>query len=358
MKLIGIIEPGRLVKIPERYRARHEFCFHLHDLMAQLLVRMEMSRAGHVSFQLTEADRAALAGSSHVLDFLASSGRGEVERRVVLNHMAIALYADMLHFIYEALRALEKRKFSVAFTLLRKPCKEGMLLTAQMCADETVFFAKLKSDAANLLNRNDLNEEGTRRLLEAAITACHGTGYLRADVIYDVVFDRKNEMGLARLFDKATHLVTENRHIRTEDYNINFIFKDPASNDVCAGNTYALISQILLFLSLMQITLYERMTEIGRPYRNWILFTALGSFEALFGSGKARVTNIVRREFSEFLECAMCGERLQLRKTNAPRLFISERIECASCNMDQGFPFGWLLGKIDLDLFGDRSKEE
>ena len=354
MKPIGLIPPDRLLHVPKRYHARHEFCFHLHDLMAGLLVHTEKTQAGRVSFTIKEGDRDALGRSAHVLDFLADSGREDVERRLVINHMSIALYSDMLHFIYEALRALEKRKFAVAFSLLRKPFKEGMLIAAQMCVDEEIFHTRLKTDAANLLNRKELNETRTRQLLNDAIAVAYkGPTIVQADVIYEVVFDRKNDFGLARLFDKATHLITENRHIRTEDYNVNFIFKNPSDNDTYAGATYQQIAMILQFLALMQITLYGRMTEISRRHRNWLLFTSLGTFEALFGSGSAGIIRFVRSAFSQFLECAVCGERMRLRKADAPRLFIAERIKCSECGMDQGFPFGWLLGKINMTVFDD-----
>ncbi|MGN6210028.1 hypothetical protein [Asticcacaulis sp.] len=128
MRLIGLIDPNRIKNIPFKHQAQHEFCFHLHDLMAQLLVEMEANDDG-VSFNIeTEEDLHLFKSGIHPLDFLAQSGREALERRAVINHMSRALYADMLHFIYEGLIALEKRKFSVAFALLRKPFKEGMLL--------------------------------------------------------------------------------------------------------------------------------------------------------------------------------------------------------------------------------------
>ncbi len=69
--------------------------------------------------------------------------------------------------IHEGLRALEKRKFMVAYSLLRKPFKEGMLLAAQICVDEAAFFDKMKFDAKNLLDAQD--KETTLALLDAAI---------------------------------------------------------------------------------------------------------------------------------------------------------------------------------------------
>lgn len=351
MKSIGNIPPDRLANIPEKYWARHEFCFHLHDLMAQLLVRMENQKAGHISFKIeSKEDRELLASGIHILDFLEKSGRGELEQRGVINHLGIALYADMLHYIYEGLRALEKRKFAVAFTLLRKPFKEGMLIAAQMCADESAFFVKMKSDAKNLLNRRELDEKGIKLLLEAAINTCAGTNFTNADIIYNAVFNRGNDLGLAALFDQATHLVTENSRIQTENYNINFIFKNPSDNDVYQGGTYALLAMLLLFLNLMQIELYGRMREASQQHQNWMMITSIGAYEALFTHGRSRMTAMINQNLKEFLECSICKHPFKLRKSHAARFLIGETIDCERCFTSQHFPFSWLLSKLELNL--------
>ena len=113
MNRLGIIDQSRLKNIPPKSQPQHEFCFHLHDLMTSLLVQMEIQKAGQVTLEsLTDKDRRLLESGLHILDFLNESGRGDLERRAVINHLCVALYADMLHFIYEGLRALEKRKFA------------------------------------------------------------------------------------------------------------------------------------------------------------------------------------------------------------------------------------------------------
>ena len=239
MRAIGIIEPDRLKHIPEKYRAQHEFCFHLHDLMTSLLVQMEVQEAGHIEFEIkSEEDQRLLASGIHILDFLNKSGRSDLERRAVVNHVCNALFSDILHFVYESLRCLKKRKFTVALSLLRKPLKEGMLIAAMMCANEVTFFDRMKNDAKNLLNRNQLDEQAIKDLLASAITASRAASFTDAEVIYDAAFNFQNELGLARLFDKATHLVTEFRRNPTEDYNLNFIFKNPMDDDVFSGGTY------------------------------------------------------------------------------------------------------------------------
>ncbi len=323
--------------------------------MASLLVQMEIQKAGHIRFEIeTEEDRELLSSGIHILDFLDKSGRGDLERRAVVNHVCNALFADMLHFVYEALRALEKRKFTVALSLLRKPFKEGMLIVAQMCVDEVAFFDKMKADAKNLLNfPRDRREAEIKNLLSSAITASRGSSFTNADALYDAIFNFQNDLGLAGLFDKATHLVTEFKRNQTEDYNLNFIFKNPEDDDIYAGGTYSQIAMVLLFIHIMQIELYGRMREPSKKYQNWMLFTSIGAFEALFTKGRSRMTNFVNTHFAEFMQCPVCEAQLRIKKADAPRLFIGERLDCDQCFTNQHFPFGWLLSKVDLDLFDD-----
>ena len=352
MKPIGIIESDRLEQIPREAQAAHEFCFHLHDTMGRILVQMERKRAGDVSFELSSEKEAELLKSGmHPLDFLSQTGRSDLERRAVVNHVTNALYADMLHFIYEALRALEKRKFTVAFALLRKPLTEGLLVVCQACANEADFFDNLKENAANLTKKKRFGPAGVQHLIKSAVNACRGAECINPETIYSLAFDRDNSDGLANLFDKALHLATGAPELRTENYNINFIFKDPRDNDIYTGSTYQQIATILLFLNLMQIELYSRMHEANRQHENWLLFTAIATFQTLFSSGRSSMVRFVNQNFKEFLVCPACGNSIKLRKAEAPRLFIGEALECRACATVQHFPFGWLLHKFDLDLF-------
>lgn len=351
MQRIGIIPNDRLINIPKSSWAHHEFCFHLHDLILGLLLQMEQQKAGLVKFEIaSDEEKNLLSSDIHILDFLEATGRGDVERRAVINHVCNALYADMLHFIHDGLRALEKRKFSVALSLLRKPFKESLIIAALMCDDEENFFKTMKYDAKNLLNKKIMDEMAVKKLFSDVVSNTEGAKFTNSDRIWDISFNFKNEYGLASLFDKATHLVTEFRRNQTENYNLNLIFKNPLDNDLYSGSIYQQISIILLFLHIMQIELYSRMREPSKTYKNWLLITSLGAFETLFSPGRSRMTKFVNSNFGTFMKCPVCQGTLKLKKRDAPRLFIGERISCPKCRTDQHFPFGWLLSQVDVDI--------
>jgi hypothetical protein len=351
MQNIGIIESSRLKNIPQKHQAEHEFCFHIHDLMAHLLVQMEVSEAGFVAVELeTEEDVKALQSSKDFIEFFEKTGKSEQERRVVINHLGAALFSDMLHFMHDAMIALEKRKFAVAFSLLRKPLKEGMVLAAQMCADEDAFFKRMKSDAKNLLDFNgSTSPDALKKLFADAMAKCRGSGFANAEAIYLAAFDRKNPAGLAPLFDKAMHLVTTNSHIATENYNLNFIFKNPLDNDIYEY-IYPVLAVLFLWIHIMQIELYSRMKFGKKGYVDWLLFTCLGSYDALFKQGPSKFVRLINNQFAEFLNCPSCDERIRLTKNSIPRLLVAENLVCGKCHTSHHFPIGWLLSRLDLNI--------
>ena len=350
MKTLGLIPPERLSNIPEARWREHEFCFHIHDLIVAMLIDMEGRKAGAVSFQFeSEAEISLLCETDNVLDFLAGSGRSDLERRAVINHTSVALFADVSHYLHGALTALEKRKFTVAYTLLRKPLKEALLMAARMVANEEMFFEQLKSEAP-ALDVSATNADEKKGLIAEAINVMK-LGYLfSADVLYQSIYDHDNAHGFAPLFDKATHLITKRRQIRTEDYNVNFIFKNPIDDDVYQD--YFQIAYAILFLHALQIELFFRSKYHLPKYRNWLLFTSVGAFQSIFLKGRSSSVSGVNRIFGEFMQCPACEAQITLRKRSAPAFFITGRLECSDCGRAHQFPLQWFLARTDAETFG------
>lgn len=340
---IGYLSIDRLQNIPRRHWAAHEFSFYLHDLIANLTHAAEQIGAGRLLIKLETAnDFAALEEASDPIDFLATTGRADEERRVIVNHICAALFPDMLHFIYAGLTALEKRKFTLAFACFRKPFNEGLPLVALLCADEEDFFMKFRSDPVSFLDGGNFNRPARRSAIEAAIAKCSDASFMSADVLYSYLFDFKNASGFAGLFDKAMHLVTKNPEIRTEPYNLNFIFKDPRQNDIYESS-YQGISYVLLCIHLMQIELLKRMHFAADDYLKQLNIRAIGTYQALFLKGRSDIVSSMNEMLGEIMKCPVCHERIQLRKKSAPMLFVTENLECDKCGSVSQFPLTWLM---------------
>ncbi|NBD29652.1 MAG: hypothetical protein GVY31_06395, partial [Alphaproteobacteria bacterium] len=290
----------------------------------------------------TEKDVEAFKAAANPIDFLSDTGRTEAERRLMVNHICAALLPDMLHFIHAGLTALEKRKFTLAFACFRKPFNEGLPLIALLCADEEDFFIKFKSDPVGYLDSGNFNRPTKKLAIEAAIAKCSDSSLMSADLLHEYLFNFKNPSGFSGLFDKAMHLVTRNPDIKTEAYNLNFIFKDPRQNDIYESS-YQGISYVLLCIHLMQIELMKRMNFPAADYLKQLNIRAAGAYQALFLKGRSEIANSMNKTLGDLMKCPVCQERVRLRKRNAPMFFVTENLECDKCGHISQFPLAWLM---------------
>lgn len=355
---IGIIESDRLLNIPRRFRADHEFCFHLRDLMTTLLVEAEAAEADHVSIRFANENEAQkFEAASNVLDFLLRNGYRDAAQSICFNQLSMAIFGDMLHFVYEALIAMEKRKFSVAIALLRKPLKENLVFAAWLCADEDDFFERFLDSPARHMEAKDIQKAKRIEILKGAIEHFDVKSFADADRLNAILFDKEVDGGLAVLFDKATHLVTSRgTYMRTEGLNLNFIFKDPLDNDLYEG-PYPQLAYVLLFALSIQIALFSRMARVEESFRTWALMTAVGAYSGLFVKGRSSLVNSFNGLLKEFLACPHCKSQVKIEKSRSARFFIAQMLRCQTCNIDFEFPLSWVLSQTEWNFFEGEQPE-
>lgn len=220
-------------------------------------------------------------------------------------------------------------------------------------ADSEDFYQRLKSSPADLMESNHLTPERRQTLIAGAINKCKGMEFANVERIYGIVYDKSNDLGLATLFDKASHLVTSHPKMRTEELNLNFIFKNPNDDDFYY-TLHADLAYVLMYANVLMISLYSEMSKLKDSYLDYILLISLGSYTSLFTKGQNTLANELNKVFREFLHCPHCGNRVTINKSNAPQFFITESIGCQKCGLDHAFPLYWLLSKTKFKVVEDR----
>ncbi|GLK54398.1 translation initiation factor 2 beta subunit (eIF-2beta)/eIF-5 [Methylopila capsulata] len=223
------------------------------------------------------------------------------------------------------------------------------MLMAWIRADEKEFFDNFRADAANNIAPDRLSPEKKKEIFAKSIAKSKHINFINADMIYKLIYDRANESGFAPIFDKATHLVTTNKHILTEDMNINFVFKDPMDNYVYEF-MYNNLSLLMMYACYVQISLYSEMAEMDQNYISSLMITNLGAYSGLFLNGKSEMVSFVNESMKEFLECPRCKCKFKLKKAESARFFINEVAKCSECGHEHQFPLRWLLSKVEIEL--------
>lgn len=347
---LGYLPQEKLGTIPTKNVPTHEFCFYLHDMMTQLLVEIESLEIRSASFELSEADQQAINPSSDQLfDHLLSSEHRPRAARLMLNHVLVALTSDYLHFVYEALIALSKRKFAVGLSLLRKPFKENLLHMTWMLGDSEDYFDKFEKSPAKFMESRKTDSIFRAKLMEKALKSCILAENFSPSLIENLIYNKNDPNSLAPLFDKATHLVTGARALSTEPLNLNLIFKNPRDNDIF-DECYSGIALVLMYSFAIISSEIEKVAPLDTSYVRRRLLIAFMIYQALFIKGPPNLYRTIEKTFGDLLSCTVCQAKLRSRKSEIPRLLVAERIVCRSCKSDIDIPILWLISKAKIDI--------
>jgi hypothetical protein len=347
---LGYLPPEKLGTIPTRNVREHEFCFYLHDMMGELLVEVECLNIRSASFDLPPPGaEAASRGTEELFDYLLRSKDRPKVARLMLNHVLVALTSDYLHFVYEALIALSKRKFVVGLSLLRKPFKENLLHITWMLGDAADYFTKFEQAPAIFMESRKTDSALRAGIMAKALDHCILSNTFDAALIERIIYDKDDPRSLAILFDKATHLVTSARALRTEPMNLNFVFKDPRDNDIYE-NCYSAIAMVLMYSFAILSSEIGKIAPLDAAYVRRRLLIASMVYQALFGKGIPSLYRSLERAMGPVLNCPVCENRLKAQKHQVARLLVSQRIVCRSCQSDVEIPILWLMAQAKMDV--------
>ena len=352
MDTIGIIEPERLRFLPKKYWKAHEFCFFLHDSIARLLVEYEAKGLHNLvsnAFQKTIEDHNIAEDDIDILSFLKENQLLKPYKFHLITHLTMALTSDMLHFLYESLICIEKQKLSVAFSLLRKPFKENLLFLAWLLGDEDDFLERFSAN--NYQTLNNIGKEQRVRILNKSINRLPHNKAFDADLIHDIIYSKNLENGFEPIWQRATHLITSmGRLLKTEDYNINFIFNYPIDNSILSV-LYSGLPYLMFFTTQICLCCFNKIHGINEKTFGHLLLTTMGCYESLFLKGdKQSITSMLNDSLKPFLKCLHCDTPLHINKSNAPQLFLTEKIQCKKCGIPSDVPLYWLLGFAKITI--------
>lgn len=351
METIGILAASRLALIPTKHWKAHEFCFFLHDSILQALVDYESSGA-HT--WVTDAFERILEDHEVTEDidlfkFLKDHNLVEPYKHHLLSHLVRGLVGDMLNFLYEAFEAFEKRKFSVGWSLLRKPLKENLLFLSWILADEDEFIRNFESD--NYRTLNNIKKEKQLEIFRGAISKLPNPEAFADELLWDHIYSKNHAAGFEPTWQRATHLITSHGDLlKTEDYAINFIFEDP-HDDHHYDLLYARLPYLMIYLSKVAFECFNRVLAMNERTYNHMAIVSMGCYEALFMKQRhPPLINALNKNLKPFLECIHCHSNIRINKKNAPAMYIKDQLRCDKCGLLSSFPFYWLMGVTKMTI--------
>ncbi|WLI11677.1 MULTISPECIES: hypothetical protein [Pseudomonas] len=254
--------------LPNEFHAAYKLCFTIHDVAAQLLVSGIKQGVFITSIAFNgEHEKSALEQADDLLDWLKKSGRLNDEADVLVTMAFPAVLSDILHCIFEALEASRKGKLAIAYMLLRKPFQESLYLLESVIADKESFSKMIADDPSRLRPQNAGGIDGHIRRIQKVLKTIGETSRFNASYIAKLRYDKTENDSFDGICNKAMHLFTDHKSIKTEKYNINFIFSGMTQAMTQWAFLYSRLPYLLLYLLSLIEFIAERFSQTLPSYK-------------------------------------------------------------------------------------------
>ena len=337
------IEKGDKVALPKKFHQRHNISVVLYDLLVDILKnRSRYKGLTSTRIPLDKESRRIInkidKGGVHILDYLKDSNRKEEIVTVLTKHVFTSVLHDMTSFIYESLSCAKKGKMSVAYSLLRKPLTDELVILEQLFVDKDDFIDRFYFQGAPNLydpSAGNLQHEKLNRITSKAIEKVGLIGPFFKEIVYDLRYNKASVSGLNGMMNHAHHIVTADKNYKTEDKNLNFVFSMEEDYYRYWNHYYHFVPYLLIYLSCIADRLAHSLVKVNSNYASLREFKRYLSMlfwvrETSFKSNKS-VDKVFRLLSKGLVTTCNCGNVNKLVEADFKLYFQIDAIPCTKC---------------------------
>ncbi|RLK02243.1 hypothetical protein [Tenacibaculum discolor] len=338
MKDTLFIYPRDEVYLPNGYHFSHNVAVKLYDDLVWILKDEKTQKKFNTKIHFEKDGDVPSEEDEDIVEWLIEKGYKKEVDEIISKNLVLGIISDVCHFIHQALDSSKNIKLTVAFTLIRKPFLENLLILEQLLTEEQVFLEKFESDSKKF-DPGKINDIKKKQLIENSLKQISNNYLLSSDLINDLRWDKKNPNSIYANANLGTHLVTtRNPSYKTERQNLNLIFSGEEEWSEQLDYFYYFVPVLLYYFTEVvdsyvlrkKIITKRKLTE--RKFLRLIGQLMLhDQFNEKSIKGKSALNNI-----SKVLKvkCKNCNRINQLFKSDLFNLVSEDYILCKFCLLD------------------------
>lgn len=214
-------------KLPDEFLDEHEFLLYLHDIAVSLLKLVDEHKLTTTNLNFKSSSP---TDNEDLIKWLEDNDYILELNYIQKPHILFSLLSDFTMYMGDSLHSIENGRVSVAYAISRKPIQDTLFYICWLYADSDELLNKIQySENAREYDISEFKRNNKRFIVDVLNTSTSAVNpYLDGTVLYDLIYE-KNEDSLVAIWNKALHIVTNDRKYPTAVGNLNFIFAD---NDI------------------------------------------------------------------------------------------------------------------------------
>jgi len=252
--------------LPDEFNLSHELCFLLHDVIAEVIRAGAEDGIFVHEIKIEDTVEADIESTEDIFNYLDENKRYEDRTKILIASILPALLSDMIHCIYETLETSRKGKLNISYMLIRKPIQENLYVLESMLLNEVDFANNIVDNPHKLESKNAGGVDGHTKRINNILSILNLGTSLNAKYIADLRYNKKSNDSFDGICNKAMHLFTSHDAIRTEKFNINFIFSNDDSKILQWKFLYSRLPYLLFYLHKIVENILTTFVQTSEEY--------------------------------------------------------------------------------------------
>ncbi len=326
------------VILPHTYHFSHNIAVRLYDDLVSILKDEKVQKKLAVTLKFSETEKKPKDNEKDIIGWLINNGKQAIADEIVSKHLTAGVISDVCHFIFQSLHSAKKIKMSVAFTLLRKPFLENLIVIEQLLSDEHTFLRKFETKPENF-DPGAVKEDFKQKIIADSVGKIKFNFFLTPELIYELRYDKNNPNSFYAMSNLATHLVTTRHpHFKTESSNLNFVFSGQNEWETQLDYFYYFVPLMLLYTTEIvdEYLLQKKIIDL-KSYKRRKFIRLIGQilqfdqFDKKSAKGNSTANKLTRALKTK---CKSCGKTNTLFKSDLFSLIHNDYILCKHCLVD------------------------
>jgi hypothetical protein len=335
-----LIEEGEDSFLPENCQQMHNICVILYDSMVDILKSDGYDAFKHTSISLADFPKDAdSSDTARLFEWLIATGRTDELTTVLTKHITCSILSDFLQFVHESLSAAKKSRFSVAYSLARKPFLDELLLFEQILGDNKEFINRLYLQGSTGLYDPSSRKLDKAAIIEAALNKLPLKAMFNKEFIYELRYDKSVKYGLNWITNQGLHIVTTDPNYRTSDRGLNFVFSTEKNLSEYAFHYYHNLLYLLFYTADIIDTIAfaylpgadeVKHLKAAKRIIALMLYNTIDDNEGNKSSpALAAIASLIQHT------CKMCGTDITFELADFEMFVLEGLLLCPACATDQ-----------------------
>lgn len=312
----------------------YNFLILCNNYIVDILKTADSNGWSNEKLDIKERDLEKFNSKKYDIFYWREHGYATAINRSLYRHIFFSLVSDYNKYVYDAIECSVKYHFGPAYTLLRKPFKDDLLLLEIMYIKGHRFVPEFLKNPIDDFAINKIPEDTIKYILRKS---CKKLAFFKGQKMYNLRYNKKSKESLEKIWNKTSHIITSRKEYATAKGNLNIVFATNEQIEEHIVYFYKVCSSIQLYFVTLVLNILLEEKFISNDLYNQNMINLYFAFSCILNNELTE-----DQEKALVMKCNYCGNITKINKEIIKENYLNKTFafycdRCKKKNLISGF---------------------